>query len=378
MTAVGLLRRIFTMDPPAAKKARKGDITVDCGQHRTGRRRQGGPMLCDCCDVSITSGDDHVQNDPCGHNVCLLCVVKSNMSRGSNPACCQVGHCQQNKYTTMCTYYRRGSPQEVIKNKEIGFDEFEKRYLPMKCLQDNHLAEMKEESTMKDSYAAVIFIGTIRKDKDGGIMAKSYANTFLMKKTEDGYDYADDTIDKIRSSFARMHPILIPPSKPPESRDNPVLTAREYLEQRILYPPLILHALYGLSTGIVNFDTVKQKLWTAGDDPSYQNQFLAAAGAADMLMRSSANKPNSFQLMLGQYFNRFKLSKEVLSLFSALQLAPSQNFSVAKRSKSVMEKLQRGLKIAPRDLVFILSDNIGFRVLGLMAGYDQYTLTNVM
>mmetsp|Transcript_1848 Transcript_1848/g.2954 ORF Transcript_1848/g.2954 Transcript_1848/m.2954 type:complete len:204 (+) Transcript_1848:966-1577(+) len=96
-----------------------------------------------------------------------------------------------------------------------------------------------------------------------------------------------------------------------------------------------------------------------------------------MLMRSNDHSPNSFQLMLGEYLNRFTLSKEVQSLLSALQLTPSQKFSLTERSKKVMDQLQKGITIGPRDLPYILADNIGFRKKGDKASYDQHTIVNI-
>ena len=97
-----------------------------------------------------------------------------------------------------------------------------------------------------------------------------------------------------------------------------------------------------------------------------------------MLLRSNDRSPNSFQLMLGEYLKRFTLSKEVRTLLSALQLKPSQNFSLSERSKKVMEQLQKGTTIGPRDLAYILADNIGFKKKGDKAAYDQHTILNVM
>mmetsp|Transcript_22863 Transcript_22863/g.32681 ORF Transcript_22863/g.32681 Transcript_22863/m.32681 type:complete len:95 (-) Transcript_22863:399-683(-) len=71
------------------------------------------------------------------------------MKRGSNPACCQVKDCQ-NKYTTMCQYHNRGSPGELIKKEVVGYDRYKNRYLPMHCLLEDHLAEMKEENNDDD------------------------------------------------------------------------------------------------------------------------------------------------------------------------------------------------------------------------------------
>ena len=249
---VGILTTNCTMDPPAAKRARNDNSSVNNGSGRRVGRHQRGPKSCACCGNSITSDDDHVQNIPCNHDVCLLCVVKSNMKRRSNSnlACCQVEDCQ-NKYTTMCQYYNRGSPGELIENEVVGMDRDKNRYLPMHCLLEDHRAEIMEENT--DKRAAVIYVGSITKGNRGKCSVDSILKTIVLEKIEDGYyDYADDVVDNVRAIFARMHPFIIPPSKPNKPTANPVLSAREYLEQRIMYPPLLLHALYGLSTGIVH------------------------------------------------------------------------------------------------------------------------------
>ena len=49
-------------------------------------------LQCQACGIIIPGIGDYVQNSPCSHIVCTLCVVKSNMQRGSNPACCQENH----------------------------------------------------------------------------------------------------------------------------------------------------------------------------------------------------------------------------------------------------------------------------------------------
>ena len=108
-----------------------------------------------------------------------------------------------------------------------------------------------EENT--NTHRAVIYnFGSITKGDRGDCSVDSSLKTIVKEKTEDGYyAYGDDAVDNVCAIFAQMHPIIIP--------SKPILTAREYLEQRIMYLPLLLHALYGLSTSIVHFDKVKQK-----------------------------------------------------------------------------------------------------------------------
>ncbi len=85
---------------------------TSCGRHR--------------CKYPLSDDNDCIRNNPCGHIVCLLCVVKSNMNRITNPAFCQVMGCTQ-KYTISCQYFHRGIPGEIVKNDtiaaELGIDE---------------------------------------------------------------------------------------------------------------------------------------------------------------------------------------------------------------------------------------------------------------
>ena len=115
-----------------------------------------------------------------------------------------------------------------------------------------------EENT--NTHRAVIYnFGSITKGDRGDCSVDSSLKTIVKEKTEDGYyAYGDDAVDNVCAIFAQMHPIIIP-SKSNKPTANPVLSAKEYLEQRIMCPPILLHALYGLSTSIVHFDKVKQK-----------------------------------------------------------------------------------------------------------------------
>ncbi len=89
--------------------------------------RHQTPLQCDCCKNRLISEDkDHAQNNPCGHNICFPCFIKSNMKRSVNPACCQVKDCPQKYAIISCQYFNRGMPGEIIeieKIVELGIDE---------------------------------------------------------------------------------------------------------------------------------------------------------------------------------------------------------------------------------------------------------------
>ncbi len=101
---------------PQKKKPRRciGDATDDSTQQ----------LRCDCCK-HIINDDNHIQNNPCNHNICLICVLKANMNRVAYPAYCQILDCHQ-KFTISCQYFNRGIPGEIIENGtivDLGIDE---------------------------------------------------------------------------------------------------------------------------------------------------------------------------------------------------------------------------------------------------------------
>ena len=101
---------------PQKKKPRKDDDDTTGDQKII--------MQCDRCKSPL-SDVDYIRNNPCGHIICFLCSVKSNMNRITNPAYCQVSDCHQ-KYTISCQYFHRGIPGEIVKNDtivELGSDE---------------------------------------------------------------------------------------------------------------------------------------------------------------------------------------------------------------------------------------------------------------
>jgi hypothetical protein len=112
---------------PQKKKPRRciGDATGDSTQQ----------LRCDCCKHLIND-DNHIQNNPCNHNICLICVLKANMKRVAYPVYCQVIGCHQ-KFTISCQYFNRGIPGEIIENGtivELGIDEVASilSFLPLK------------------------------------------------------------------------------------------------------------------------------------------------------------------------------------------------------------------------------------------------------
>jgi hypothetical protein len=63
---------------------------------------------------------------------------------------------------------------------------------------------------------------------------------------------------------------------------------------------------------------------------------------------------------------------------SALNLAPSQKYTLHARAKTVLNQLLKYIDLGARDLVLLFFDNIRFKVLGRQASYDQWILINIV
>ena len=82
--------------------------------------------------------------------------------------------------------------------------------------------------------------------------------------------------------------------------------------------------------------------------------------------------------MFGELLNRQRLTRDFRDLCSALNLAPSRKFMLKSRAESVLTHLREGINIGVRDLVLLLFDNVGFKILGRQASYDQWIMMNII
>jgi len=82
--------------------------------------------------------------------------------------------------------------------------------------------------------------------------------------------------------------------------------------------------------------------------------------------------------MFGELLNRQRLTRDFRDLCSALNLAPSRKFTLKSRAESVLTHLREGIDLGVRDLVVLLFDNVGFKILGRQASYDQWIMMNIV
>ena len=179
------------MDPSEKKRPRKDDGD----NNLTG---DNGRLRCDCCcNPIILSDENHIQNNPCGHIVCLLCVVKSNMKRGANPTyfCCQcqVTNCSQN-FTTSCQYFNRGVPGEIIISVvELSKDVIPSilSFLPLKEIMPKRRVSKKWNEAVKNTIIPPtdFSVDSVEKFNAMNVMTRALPNLQQITLGNLGYDH---------------------------------------------------------------------------------------------------------------------------------------------------------------------------------------------
>ena len=364
---------------PSAKRVRRGSNNRGAQQNDTStssNNNQRQSVRCAKCDKSLPSDADHIKIHPCKHALCTVCAYRSQIDRGSKPHQCPVPSC--NCYSSKSEYCyghpTNNNDNEMIDNVIIGDSEFVKNNLPLEYLKQRHANEIRED---KQHEAIVLHCSKAKLDGDGYLVVQSVTSTLVIKKTTKD-DVAilnnNQALIEIQNFFGFLHYPIVRTSNTDETHP-PVLSPRELLEMRCQRRRILDCALYALSTGIIEFDATR---FLNPDSSDHQKHFMAATITSDILIRNLNNKPGYFQLMFGELLVRQQITKEFKDLCSILNLAPSRKYILKSRARDVLEQLNDGLKLNPRDFVILLFDNIGFKILGRQASYDQWIVINIV
>jgi hypothetical protein len=278
-------------------------------------------------------------------------------------------------------YVRAGArrPTTII-NGVIGDDQYIKRHLPTVWLKQQHQGEIKETP---ENEGVVISCSKIRQKKNGMLDVKTITSTFVIRHQAGMPAKALDptrALVEVGNVFSFLHAPLVETSLFNDILELPVLSPREYLEMRCRLPQqrLLDRALLAISTGNSSFN---DDLFLTPNKQDHQKQYLSAITSTDILLRTLRGNPGTpghFQLMFGELLNRQRLTRDFRDLCSALNLAPSRKFTLKSRAESVLTHLREGIDLGLRDLVVLLFDNVGFKILGRQASYDQWIMMNIV
>jgi hypothetical protein len=295
------------------------------------------------------------------------------------PHTCPVDGC--NCYSRKLEYVRTGARMPIaIINRVIGDDQYVKQHLPTVWLKQQHQTEIKETP---ENEGVVISCSKIWQKRNGMLDVKTITSTFIIRH-QAGMPaealYPTRALVEVGNFFSFLHAPLVETSLFNDILELPVLSPREYLKMRCRLPQqrFLDRALLALSTGNSGFN---DDLFLTPDKQDHQKQYLAAVTSTNILLRTlrgNPGTPGNFQLMFGELLNRQRLTRDFRDLCSALNIAPSRKFTLKSRAESVLTHLQEGINLGMRDLALLLFDNVGFKILGRQASYDQWIMMNII
>ena len=332
---------------------------------------------CNNCGIVILSTADQVIIQPCTHTLCTFCAFNSHVQRGFVCHKCPVPGC--NRPSTSFDYVHGGDGEGRVENltKTLNDDDdYVKKVLPLEWLKKYHKQDLMEDRT-----ATAITFTRAKKKGDGILEVIAHTSTFVTESKGENKGSSLEILDperavtEIGNVFSLFHQVLYATS-PLHISDptlEPVLHPREFLERRCENPLLLDVALYSMATGKPSVN--KEKCLTPNNQ-DYQRQFLASIVSSDILRRINTKDPCSFQLLFGNLLNRQCVTQDFRDLCTAFQLTPSRKWTRKDKSMKVIQHLTDGLSLDPRELLILLYDNVGFRVKGRHAGYDQWIAMN--
>ena len=332
---------------------------------------------CNNCGKFILSTADHVIIHPCTHTLCTFCALDSHVQRGFLCHTCPVPGCH--RPSTSFNYVHGGDGEgrvETLTKTLNDDDDCVKQVFPLEWLKKHH-----KQDLMADRTATAITFTRARKKGDGKLEVIAHTSTFVTESKDEHKGSPLEILDperavtEIGTVFSLFHQVLYATS-PFHISDptlEPVLHPREFLERRCENPLLLDIALFAMATGKPSVD--KEKCLTPNNQ-DYQRQFLASIISSDILRRIITKAPCSFQLLFGDLLIWQCVTQDFRDLCTACQLTPSRKWTRKDKSIKVIQHLTDGVTLDPRELLIMLYDNIGFRVKGRHAGYDQWIAMN--
>jgi hypothetical protein len=110
-----------------------------------------------------------------------------------------------------------------------------------------------------------------------------------------------------------------------------------------------------------------------------RSNFLALYTGVEQMMRSRTKNPGVLQSIVQRLLNVEQATTAVTSALCKLRISSSRERMRLEDIDKVKEQLIKGWSLTGKkyDLAFVMYDNLGFKVLGARAGYDQYIVIAV-
>jgi hypothetical protein len=167
-----------------------------------------------------------------------------------------------------------------------------------------------------------------------------------------------------------LHPIVALRSTTPYEKAES-MSPQRFVAKKMDNPTPLLSFCFGVATGNAVMDSsairqpisdpINQTLSEKAKATKTQSQFLAIAGAADMLLRSVSSNPCEFQLMVNRVMQMEQLSRSAKDFLSIMRITTSRALTQANLCRSVVAAMSSEVHVPYNCLYFLIVDNIGFK-----------------
>lgn len=111
-------------------------------------------------------------------------------------------------------------------------------------------------------------------------------------------------------------------------------------------------------------------------NPFQKSQYFTFWVAAEMMRRGRSNVPGLLQDMIQKFLTIWQTASEIKDVLCKFRIASSRERTRLQDIELVNNKILSGWDLADKRywLPMVTYDNLGFRILGARAGYDQYVM----
>jgi hypothetical protein len=138
-----------------------------------------------------------------------------------------------------------------------------------------------------------------------------------------------------------------------------------FIQHKIDHQTPLSALLYGMATGEENpvdkemvrnpiTDYLNQSNSSKSIARTYQSRFFAISAAHDLLLRSTANKPCHFQLMLGRQLQMVSLPRRIERLLSISKVSTCGGYNETSICRSAVKQMREKIELDPMGLHIIL------------------------
>lgn len=335
---------------PSSRSSARQDSSPK--RSRTSEKPEAEPIKCSACQVVSIDAPVPCFLMSCGNNckICARCYSAAQTGRGCSPRF----RCPSCKATTRgCTVHDHhpDPPEHQIKAPDDKVD-------PVRYHHD-----MNRDNP---------FIGLTMTVPDRNATTKSLTVYSAMLNTMHPQESDPEFLEPI---FQMLHSFLVLKSEQQEAFTfNPVLHAtEEALAELAQSDNSLLHrCIYALATG-----QSLGKAEAAKENSKWATRVKTTFALADGIRSLTNPYPGVTNKIIGAQLNARTADKTLVSFLSSFGLCQSNTTYLKELRKNLKEKVLQGLdfeQIGIRDYLLWYYDNIGFRIRGGKAGYEQHTV----